>query len=153
MIRIKLEELGVRLKEELSKAEISASELKKTANEASHGMAASYSVAGDVEHAKNTALLSLQKLEQLKKLNKEVTEALEKAMPVTASPACFLSIKFDDGRTSDLYYVKNSAYIFGLNLISPDSIFGKAILGKSIGSNFSYSAGDKKYSGIILSIA
>lgn len=152
MKRVKLEELAVRLKEELKKAEISAAESKKTANEASHGMATSYSVAGDVEHAKNTALLSLQKLEQLQKLKCEIDEAVGSVAPTTVSPVCFVSITFEDGRNSDFYFVKNSAYMSGIKFISPDSILGKAISGKSIGDNFSYTAGDQKFSGVIIEI-
>ena len=152
MERIKIKELSARLEEEIKKAEASAFESKEAANEASHGMATSYSVAGDVEHAKNTALLSLQKLGQLKKLKLEIDRAIEIEIPKTVSPVCFVSIKFDDGRDSDFYFVKNSAYISGINFISPDSILGKAISGKPVGENFSYSAGDQKFSGVISSI-
>jgi len=149
MGREKLRKLAVRLEEEVKRAENAASGSKQAANEASHGMATSYSVAGDVEHAKNSALLSLQKLNQLKKLKEEVDAALENNKPDKISPVCYVTLRFTDGRTSEFYFVKNSVYISGINFISPDSLLGKCIVGKPAGANFSYTAGDQKFSGVI----
>ncbi|KKS94533.1 MAG: hypothetical protein UV71_C0024G0005 [Microgenomates group bacterium GW2011_GWC1_43_13] len=152
MKRQKLENLAARLKEELGKAEVSALHTRKTANEASHGLATSYSAAGDAEHAGNTALLSYQKLEQLKKLKAEIEESRIGAVPETVSPVCFTSVTFDDGRISEFYFVKNSAYISGINFISPDSPLGSAISGKSAGERFLYSAGEENHAGVISGI-
>jgi len=153
MCRTRINDLAARLKEEVEKAESAATGSKQAANEASHGMATSYSVAGDVEHAKNTALLSLQKLNQLKKLKEEVDAALEKNKPDKVSPVCYVTLRFADGRTSEFYFVKNSVYVSGINFISPDSLLGKSIVDKPVGANFSYTAGDQKFSGTITEIA
>ena len=152
MERTRIEELDERLSAEVIKAEIAAAESKQTANEASHGMATSYSVAGDVEHAKNSALLSLERLSALKKLKKEVDEALNNKAPEIVEPVCFIEISFSDGKKSEFYFVNNSAYISGLDFISPDSILGKAIIGNSIGDSFSYSVGEQRFSGVITAI-
>jgi hypothetical protein len=153
MARTKLEAFAKRMDEEIKKAETAAAGSNQAANEASHGMATSYSVAGDVEHAKNSALLSLQKVDQLKKLKGEVTEALKNEVPLSVIPVCVVSLLFSNGRKSEFYFVKNSVYVSGINLISPDSLLGKSILGKSAGVGFSYTAGDQKFSGTILEIA
>jgi len=153
MDRLKLKELAGRLDEEIEKAGSAASASKKAANEASSGLATSYSVAGDVEHAKNSALLSLQKVNQLKKLKDEIDEALKSGAPETVSPVCFVSVSFDNGKRSDFYFVKNPVYLSGTNLISSESLLGSAILGKKIGEKFSYTAGDTKFSGVISEIA
>jgi hypothetical protein len=152
MDRTKLKDLAVRLEEEIKKAERATAGSKQAANEASHGMATSYSVAGDVEHAKNTALLSLQKLNQLKKLKEEVDAALENNKPDKVSPVCYVILQFADGRTSEFYFVKNSVYVSGINFISPDSLLGKSIVSKPVRASFSYTAGDQKFSGVISSI-
>ena len=152
MKREKLEELAKRLNEELEKAETAVRHTQKTANEASHGLATSYSAAGDAEHAGNTALLSLRKLEQLKKLKGELDESMGTGVPVVVTPVCFVSIKFDDGKVTDFYFVKNSAYISGINLITPGSLLGRAISGKSVGDKFSYISGDQNFSGVISGI-
>jgi hypothetical protein len=149
MDRTKLGQLSERLSVDIKKAEAAAVSSKQAANEASHGMATSYSVAGDVEHAKNSALLSLQKLELLTKLKEEVDEALEAEAPVTATPVCYVELGFDDGRNSAFYFVKNPVYISGLNLISPDSLLGAAIIGKKAGDKFSYKVEERNLSGIV----
>lgn len=80
-MREKIKILFDRVKRMTEESERYAKESKLAANEASHGMATSYSVSGDVEHAKNTALLSLQKLQQMKKLLSEVEKELEQKPP------------------------------------------------------------------------
>jgi len=153
MDRLRLKELAGRLDAEIEKAETAASASKKAANEASGGLIASYSVAGDVEHAKNSALLSLQKVNQLKKLKDEIDGALKLETPEAVSPVCFVSVLFDNGKKSDFYFVKNPVYLSGVNLISSESLLGSAILGKKISEKFSYTAGDQNFSGIISGIS
>ncbi|MGA3292089.1 MAG: hypothetical protein ABSC49_03035 [Candidatus Microgenomates bacterium] len=152
MTRLKLKELSLRLKEEVERVGSAALKSKQSSNEASRGLGASYSAAGDAEHSHNTALLSQQKFEQLKKLKDEIEKALDNETPTNIETVCFVSVEFSDGRKSEFYFVKNSIYLSRLNLISPDSLIGKAIMGKSVGESFFYTAGDRKFSGIISEI-
>jgi transcription elongation factor GreA len=152
MTRIKLEKLYSRLKEEVEKAESTAQKSRQSSNEASGALGASYSAAGDAEHSHNTALLSQQKFEQLKNLKVEIESAKDSETPTNVIPPSFISVKFTDGRESEFYFVKNPAYISGLNLVSPDSLIGKAILGKNVGETFSYTTGEQKFEGKILNI-
>jgi transcription elongation GreA/GreB family factor len=152
MDRLKLKELAERLDEEIEKSGNAAGASKKAANEASSGLIASYSVAGDVEHAKNSALLSLQKVNQLKKLKEEIDEASKSKIPETISPACFISIKFENGSQKDLYFVENPVFLNGFNLISPESPLGKVLTEKGVGDSFSYSSNTQTFHGSILSI-
>jgi hypothetical protein len=141
---------------EVNKLEkISAEAARKSyssANEASGGLVASYSAAGDVEHARNSANLSVQKVKQIKKLMNEIVPSLDNESPLSIEPVCYVSVKFDDGRMSEFYFVKNSIYLPGFSLISPDSLLGKSILDKNVGDKFTYSAGDIKYTGEIIKI-
>jgi transcription elongation GreA/GreB family factor len=152
MDRIKLKILAERLGKEIKKAEVNAKESKKSANEISAGLVGSYSIAGDVEHARNSALLSLQKLDLLKALALEVSVSLREEIPSKIIPASFITLTFDDGRTSEFYFVKTPVNILGIRFISPNSIFGKSIVNKSIGDSFSYTVEDQKFSGKISSI-
>jgi len=153
MERFKLKELAARLEEEVERAGSAALKSKQSSNEASGGLATSYSAAGDAEHSKNSALLILQKFEQLKRLKEEIDIALNSEIPAEVEPVSFVILTFNDGRKSAFYFVKNPVYLSGLNLISPDSLIGKAILGKSVGESFSYSAGNQAFSGVISEIS
>jgi transcription elongation GreA/GreB family factor len=130
--------------EEVKKIEksssIAANESNRAANEASGGLAASYSAAGDVEHARNSANLSIQKVATIKKLAEELEKSLESEIPGTVKPVCFISIKFENGSQKDLYFVENPVFLSGFNLISPESPLGKSLMGMSIGNSFSYSS-------------
>ena len=123
-----------------------------SANEASGGLVASYSAAGDAEHARNSANLSVQKAKQIKKLMDEIEVSLNDEPPTAAKPVCHVSIKFDDGRISEFFFVNNSVYLTGLSLISPDSLLGKSIIGKVVGERFEYRVGETKYAGVVSEI-
>lgn len=151
-MRSKLLDLREVLDEEIKRAEKSALETRRSANEVSGGMAASYSVAGDVEHANNTALLSQSKLTQLKKLKEEVESSLTKDAPKAVEVGCYISVKFQDGSQKDFYLVNNPVYLSRFNLISPDSPIGKAMLNKTRGSSFKYELNDQSFTGEILDI-
>lgn len=129
-----------------------AGESNLAANEASRGLSASYSAAGDVEHARNSANLSIQKAEQINKLTKELEKSQESEVPTTIRPVCFVSVKFKEGNQKDLYFVENPVYISGYNLISADSPLGKSLLGKGIGDRFFYTSGNQKFEGNVLEI-
>ncbi len=122
------------------------------ANEASGGLGASYSAAGDAEHARNSANLSIQKSEQIKKLAEEIENSVSLEDPKVIKPACFILVEFADGNKKDLYLVENPVYIPGFNLISPNSLFGVSLLRKGVGNYFFYTSGGQVFEGKILEI-
>lgn len=150
-MRVKLDELKKRIEAELSSAQKSAGENKKSAILIAGGMASGYSIAGDLEHARNTAQLSEVRLGKLVKLKEELDKAGAEA-PISAEPVCFISIEYDSGEKKGFYFVNNAVYLSGFNLISPDSPLGKSLMGKSIGSEFSYTSGETLFSGKVTEI-
>jgi hypothetical protein len=151
-MRAKLEELKKRVETETLSAKKSAEQNKHSANLISGGLIGGYSIAGDVEHSRNTALLSMQRFEKLTRLDGELKDALIKPAPEKVEPACLVLVEYDGGEKKDFYFVNNPVYIPGLNLISYHSPFGKALLGKVSGETFSYTSNDIFYSGKVLEI-
>ncbi len=134
---------------------ISAEAARKShhaANEASAGLVASYSAAGDAEHARNTANLSIQKSRQIKKLSQELSKALDQETPEKTLPVCFVSVQFEDGSQKDFYFVENPIFLSGFNLISPASPLGASIMGKRVGEEFSYKSGEQNFKGKVVDI-
>lgn len=123
-----------------------------SANEASGGLGASYSAAGDAEHARNSANLSMQKYSAIKKLSEELQKSLDREVPEKVAAACYVLVKYSDGSEKQLYFVENPVYVSGYNLISHDSPLGKSLSGKKVGESFSYTSGEQKYEGEIVSI-
>lgn len=64
-----------------------------------------------------------------------------------------MRIQFDNGSNKDFYMVRNPIFIIGINLISPDSPLGAALMGKGADSSFSYTSGFQIFSGKIAQIA
>ncbi len=129
-----------------------ASKSSESANEASSGLTASYSAAGDAEHARNTANLSIQKHGLIKKLVEELEEAVNEKVPDTISPVTFVVLEYANGKRKSFYVVENPTYINGYNLISIISPIGRGIGEKKIGDSFSYIVSDEVYAGKILEI-
>ena len=142
--------------EEVKKIEINSSkvahESNLAANEASGGLIASYSAAGDVEHARNSANLSIQKAKAVKALLEELEKSIALGTPETIKPVCFVSVKLDTGIQKDLYFVENPIFINGFNLISENSPLGNALFGKQVDDLFLYTSGDQNFSGKVLQI-
>lgn len=139
----------VKKSEETSKE--AAGKSKSAANELSAGLVSSYSIAGDVEHAKNSANLSIQKHASVKKLAEELENAIASDAPSSVHKACYIKTEIS-GNEKELYLVENPVYISGYNLISPASPIGDALLGKKPGDLFLYKNGDKTFTGKILEI-
>ena len=141
---------------EVKKIEKTSSEAAEksryAANLVSGALAASYSAAGDVEHARNSANLSIQKTSMIKKLAEELEKSVDSEVPTTVRPVCFVSIKFEGGNQKDLYLVENPIFINGFNLISVISPLGESLVGKGMGDKFSYTSGEQKFKGSILQI-
>lgn len=151
-MRPKIELLLAEVKKLEEKSRLAAEKSGLSANEASGGLISSYSAAGDVEHARNTANLSKLKAGQLKKLKEEIESAVGIEAPETVKAVCFVSVKFNNGGIKDFYFVENPTYLPGFNLISESSPIGKSLKGKSCGQHFSYNAGEQKFEGEVLEI-
>ena len=129
-----------------------AKESYRAANEVSGGLISSYSAAGDAEHSRNSANLSIQKAETIKKLKDELERSLDLVSPEEIKPVCFISVKFEEGNQKDLYLVENPVFITGFNLISAISPLGESLLGKGIGDHFLYTSGEQKFRGDVIEI-
>lgn len=150
-MRQKIEILLDKVKQLEKSSKLAASESKQAANEASGGLTASYSAAGDAEHARNSANLSIQKYQAVKNLELELSESVNLEIPQSVSPVCFIKIE-TQGSIKELYLTKTPVYIGGFSLISPGSPIGEALSGKKIGDLFLYKNGSESFTGKILEI-
>lgn len=151
-MRQKILSLFEKVKKIEKSSSVAASESNRSANEASGGLISSYSAAGDAEHSRNSANLSIQKAETIKKLKDELERSLNSGSPEEIKPVCFISVKYEDGNQKDLYLVGNPVFITGFNLISASSPLGESLLGKEIGDHFSYTSGEQEFKGNVLEI-
>jgi len=129
-----------------------AGKSSQSANEASGGLTGSYSAAGDAEHARNTANLSIQKAKQIGALLKELEVYVVANTPDTVKPVSYVLLDYRGGVEKSLYFVENPVFVPGYNLVSPISPLGKAIAGKTVGNSFSYTIDGKNYEGKIAKI-
>lgn len=150
-MRKKLQELFSIVERQLEISRNASSESRKSANEASAGLVASYSLAGDVEHSKNSANLSQQKYEAIKTLFEELGEYIHSEVPSTVEVPCYVKIVISEVE-KDIFLVTNPVYISGYNLISPISPIGKAIVGLRVDDLFLYKNGEQTFTGKILDI-
>lgn len=150
-MREKLNDLFVVVEKQVEISKAASSESRKSANELSAGLVASYSLAGDVEHSKNSANLSQQKYEAIKRLFEELKECVYTERPNVIQIPCYIKISMS-GVTKDLYLVNNPVFVSGYNLISSDSPIGKAVAGLKTEDLFLYKNGDQTYTGKILEI-
>ncbi len=151
-MRQKISGLFDEVKKIEEKSSRAAKESHRSANEASRELTASYSAAGDAEHARNSANLSMQKYSAIKKLSEELQKSLDREVPGEVAAVCYVLVKFADGNKKELYFVENPVFIGGYNLISRDSPLGKSLVGKRMGESFSYTSGEQKFEGEILEI-
>lgn len=151
-MRQKILDLFEKVKELEKVSSKAANESHKAANESSSGLIASYSAAGDVEHSRNTANLSLQKATTVKSLLKEIERSKNVETPSIVQPVCFILVEFENSNKKEPYLVDNPVFIDGFNLISPNSPLGNSLIGKSLNDYFYYSSGEQEFSGKILEI-
>lgn len=114
-----------------------------------------YSIAGEMFHAQNTQGMVNQYLERLKKLKSEVEKASD-GVSEDVRPVCSVNVRYEDGNILGFYFVKEAVSLPGYLLISVDSPFGKAIIGKKEGDMFKYAivqdGVNKSFKGNILKI-
>ncbi len=152
MVRKRLEELVLVLKNSLVDAEAAAKSSRKAAQEVTGGVLTSYSAAGDIEHATNAANLNEEKVSKMKLFLAELEEALTFPVPQAVQPVCCFSVKFEDGGSQDFILVNNPVYVEGFKIISKDSPIGKVVLGKRVGESFEYEVDGVRTSGVVFGI-
>lgn len=150
-MRNKLSELFGAVEKQVKISKTASSESRKSANELSAGLVASYSLAGDVEHSKNSANLSQQKYEAVQKLFEELKESMYSECPNMVQVPCYIKISIS-GAEKELYLVNNPVFLSGCSLISSDSPIGKAVMGLKADDLFLYKNGEQTYTGKILEI-
>src|SRR3972149_8556904 len=101
MVRKRLEELVLVLKNSLVDAEAVAKSSRKAAQEVTGGVLTSYSAAGDIEHATNAANLNEEKVAKMKLFLNELEKSLELPVPEKIEPVSFFWVKFSDGRLGE----------------------------------------------------
>lgn len=150
-MRQKIKDLLNAVEKQLEISKIASNESRKSANEASAGLVSSYSIAGDVEHAKNSANLILQKYEATKQLFEELQQNLYLDVSNIVQVPCYVKM-YISGTHREFYLVKNPILVKGCNLISPESPIGKAVIGLRAGDPFLYKNGEQTFTGKILEI-
>jgi transcription elongation GreA/GreB family factor len=151
-VRQRISELFKKVKDLSESSNIAANKSWSAANEVSGGLVSSYSAAGDAEHARNTANLSIQKARALKELVDELSGKENSNIPKTVEAPCYILVEFENGNKKEIFIVKNPAFVDGYNLISIDSPIGNSLKDRGVEDYFYYSLGEKEFSGKILEI-
>ncbi len=151
-MREKIEILFEEVKKLEKKSNLTASASHASANEASGGLAASYSAAGDAEHSRNTANLSMQKYQSIKKLSEELRGASYQDNPQSAKTPCYILLQIGGDPEKEVYLVENPVFMSGFNLVSPMSPIGNALMGHKAGDLFLYTSGGQTFTGKVLEI-
>lgn len=149
MQRQNIVDLILLVKKNLEVAQETAISSRNAALLISENAAASPSASGDREHAKNAAILNEQKVNQMKLFLQELEEAVNHPIPDTIQPVCHFEVKFLDNSFRRFIIVNNPIYLEGVNIISPNSPIGHAVLNKKVGDTFSYQVSDVPISGVI----
>ncbi len=123
----------------------------ESALEISRGTPASPSASGDREHAVNQAAINKGRLEKLKELRDEINTSLSISSPSKVKPPSFVILDYEGGK-KEFYVVQNTVSLHNMNLLSVDSLLGKAILGKKEGESFEALLDDRSVRGKVLRI-
>ena len=150
-MRPKIEKLLLDVKKLERASGKSATESKSAADEASGGLTASYSSAGDAEHARNSANLSMQKHQGIKDLVRELSSAIKEQAPLRIVPVSFIKVQVGNDE-KEVYLTNSPVFVNGYNLISPISPIGSALLDKKVEDLFLYKNGDTTFTGKVLEI-
>lgn len=122
------------LSKEIKKAEKLAEERRETAK---NFRSASRSQQGDRRLFETAADLAESKLEELVLFKKELEAASEKTEEKIV-PFSFVSLRYEDGRENNFYFVSRRIQIPDVLLVTNQSPLGRAIEGKKIKESFNY---------------
>lgn len=132
MQRKKLTELLNELDKKVKISEKRLKENKLSADLTSKTAGTSWSAAGEREYTAGQLTINKKAFEQISILQKEISEAVDLSVPEVVMVPCFATIK-TGGTVNEIYIVKNVANMDKFNLVSSESIIGKALLGKKVG--------------------
>jgi transcription elongation GreA/GreB family factor len=134
MDRIKKKLFLEKLGQEIKKAKVLT---EKTAMAAKRAKSFSRSQQGDRRYFEEADRIGQESLANLLALQEEVLACPDQPAK-EASPVAFVTLEDEDGETSSFYFLNRSAGLSNLQLLTPASPLGKAILGKKEGDKFSY---------------
>jgi transcription elongation GreA/GreB family factor len=109
---------------------------EKSAAAARRAKGFSRSMQGDRRYFEEADRITQESLANLVALKKEI-EAISSETAKTAQPISFITLEDENGE-DNFYLVNRPANFSGIQLLTPDSPLGKAILGKKEGEKFSY---------------
>ena len=122
------------LEAEIAKAQIVAQKRRATAK---HFRGASRSAQGDRRYFENVADLAEGDLAELSTFKDELLAEPQKETK-NVKPICFVELEYEDGETSQFYFVNRGIRLPGLQLLTPNSPLGQSVVGKKQGEEFSY---------------
>ncbi len=99
---------------------------------------------GDRRYFEDADRIAQESLAILIALKKEVEATSEKPAN-RVQPVSFVTLEHEEGEINRFYLVRKSASLTGVQLLTPDSPLGKAILGKKEGERFSYQVEKEDY--------
>jgi transcription elongation GreA/GreB family factor len=134
MEKTKKKELLDKLDQEIKKAKGLA---QKRETAAKRAKSFSRSQQGDRRYFEDADRLAQESLINLLALKNEI-EAASNEPAKEAQPVAFITLEHEDNEIDSFYFVNRAAGLSGVQLLTPDSPLGKAILGKRAGEKFSY---------------
>ncbi len=133
MNKTRKSELLEKLNQEIERVRVLA---EKSATAAKRAKGFSRSMQGDRRYFEEADRITQESLANLMALKKEIEAASEEIVKI-AQPVSFINLEDENGE--DYFYLVNRpANLSGIQLLTPDSPLGKAILGKKEGEKFSY---------------
>ena len=134
MNQIKKKPFLEKLDREIKKARVLAG---KTTAAAKRAKAFSRSQQGDRRYFEEAGRMGQESLTNLLALKEEVLASSNQPAK-EASPVAFVTLEDEDGEINSFYFLNRSAGLSNLQLLTPASPLGKALLGKKEGDKFSY---------------
>jgi transcription elongation GreA/GreB family factor len=142
------------LLELLSKAITQKENSLKEKVAASHEIAqagmGSHSINSERHVVETVAETAKKFVEELINLKLEI-ENSPSGLVTKIEPPCWLEVEYDrnPGTRNEFYFLSVPILLPGVKIISPNSPFGKAIIGKGIGNHIEYETAGSKVTGVI----
>lgn len=151
-MRKKLKVLSEILDEQVKDARRIAHDSRESAREINRVASASPSSSGDREHAVNQAVLNENKFKDLLNFQKKIIDSVDKPIPNSVEPVCFVLLRFEDRKELGVYLVQSSIHLKDFVMVTTNSPLGAAINGKKVGEKFKYYFHGNTRSGIVVGI-
>ncbi|OGM14889.1 hypothetical protein A3A76_02055 [Candidatus Woesebacteria bacterium RIFCSPLOWO2_01_FULL_39_23] len=152
MTRNKLNELLNKVEREVEEIKVRTEKVVGAANEIARSSYNSPSQSGDRYHSQSQADLAKSSLINMQDFQQMLKQSLERDLPESIAPICYVELIFNDGETSSFFYVEESPSVISFKFVSSSSPLGLAIIGKRISEEFELMLENKSRKGIISSI-